>query len=166
MCKFINLLFLSLVLLIPNVNKSYAGDKEEKEKITSIINEILKRKDIDKIKASLKNGAKYIYENKSKDLKEVLEDRDKLRALGQGSYEEVISNDIIINDDIAYVLLKTKFSGMDKVKYKNYYSYGIEEKIENVDKEVYHTIIFEKIKKEWKIVNWHMSEEFKLGGKN
>lgn len=167
MKKLILFLF-AVIVFLPSITT--AGDKEDQKKITDLIDNICKRKDIDKIKIGIKSGAKYYYQDQEKGLLAIVEERDKERALGTGSYEDVIGLEVVVKDEMAFATFKTKYTAKEKViteEKSSYWSYSstTKEEIKEVTYDRYNTVILEKKKDEWKIIVWHASEECKKSSK-
>lgn len=155
MKKYLLLLF-CLTFNFISIDKIFADDKEERKNILSILEDICKRKDIDKIKKNISNTAVYItapFKDTSNTnqfdffINEIIK-RDKDRALGKGSYEEIQNSQIVINDETAYVILNTLWN--EKIK---------DSTGDNLSqKRTTSTIILEKKKKDWKIAQWQISQ--------
>jgi hypothetical protein len=144
--------FLSvLILLSLSSSTVLAGDDKEKQKIKGVIEDILKAKDIDALKKMVKDGAQVYSHDKAYDMIELIKEDEKQRALGKGSYEELLSIEIKIDDDFAYALAFTKITAMT-TKEGFFSSSSVE-----VNATRANTIILEK-DKSWKVVHWHMSQ--------
>lgn len=114
----------------------------EASKIETILNLIFKRGDSDKILASIDKDA-YIYgwgDGKPVSLHGLVRDRDKKRALGEGSYEEIITWRIVYDGSLAVATYTTKYISNDDTHFRS------------------NTITLRKMSGVWKVTRWHCSK--------
>lgn len=130
----------ALALLMLAAIPASAGT-DDKAKIQDILNNIFKRKDIDAITRTVSTAAPIYGSGESQSLITVLKDRDKKRALGDGSYEEVVKMNIVQDGTVAVAITATKFQ---------------QGKSSHV---FYNTVTFQKVNGNWTIMAWHQSRE-------
>ncbi|OGE83040.1 MAG: hypothetical protein A2Y39_07060 [Candidatus Delongbacteria bacterium GWF2_40_14] len=118
------------------------NDRAETDTILYSIESVCKRKDIDKIHSFLKPNALFIIDGEENPLSEIVDKRDKDRALGDGSYEDVLSSKVKFYPTIAIATIKTKWSGSG---------------ILSNDHIRLNTVILEKTGSKWLITYWHAS---------
>lgn len=128
----------------PNITQPEIAFNETAETDTILysIESVCKRKDIDKIHSFLKPDALFIIDGKENSLSEIVDKRDKDRALGDGSYEDVLSSKVKFYPTVAIATIKTKWSGSG---------------ILSTDHNRINTVVLEKIDSKWLIVYWHAS---------
>jgi len=132
-----------LLAWIPGILAAQTAQPDNDE-IMKLVNNVLKRKDVDTILSSLiENGASYAGLATLQGFDEVVRVRDRERALGQGSYEDEIQSQVNAIGSIGYVIVKTKWSGWQDDR--------------AVGAERMNTVILVKEGKDWKIAHWHVS---------
>ena len=119
------------------------NERAETDTILYSIESVCKRKDIDKIHSFLKPDALFIINDEEKSLSEIVDKRDKDRALGDGSYEDVLSSKVKFYSNVAVATIKTKWSGSG---------------ILSNDHNRMNTVVLEKIGSKWLIAYWHTSK--------
>jgi hypothetical protein len=125
--------------LSPAQSKSPAGDKE---KILAIINNVLKRKDVDQVLATLKDPT-FVSQDSMQSLEDIVKVRDRERALGRGTYEDVVQSQVYANGPLGYAIVQTVW-------------FGKQEDRDVIENRV-NTVILYKDGSDWKIIHWHAS---------
>lgn len=130
-------LMLAVALLLSL--QAFAGDKED---ILSVVNGVLKRKDIDQVKATLKDPT-YAVGDTLMSLVKIVESRDRDRAMGTGAYEETLQEQVYASGSLGYAVVRTAwYSKQDDRKV-------VENRI--------NTVVLYKDAAGWKVVHWHVS---------
>jgi len=125
-------------------NRDTIDVKAQTDSILYSIENVCKRKDIDKIHSFLKTDASFIIDGEENSLTEIVDNRDKERALGKGSYENVLSSKIKFNSNIAIATIKTEWLGSGILS-NNHIRMN--------------TVILEKTGNKWLISYWHASRD-------
>ncbi len=120
------------------------------------VHSILKRKDVDDTKLHVTKDCLFLLGEKTEglfstsrnvttaNLLNVLDERDRARALGQGAYEDTMATRIIkISPTSVILLVQTKWSGYEGGR--------------QVTNDRINTIALELIENDWKVIHWHAS---------
>lgn len=122
------------------VDQAAAGDNED---IMAVVNTVLKRKDVDQIKAVLWGNPTWASQDTMMSFVTIVEARDRDRALGHGTYEDVLVHMEYASGLLGYALVKTRWFGKQDDK--------------DVIEERINTVILYKDGSLWKITHWHVS---------